>query len=311
MYQSILVPLDGSMFAEQALPIARGIVSRIGAGAKLQLVLVHVPTPVRYVDGGAIFDENLENQIREYEQNYLDQVAKNLALGPDVSVTAVMLSGKIGRVDEALHDHIVDTGVNLVVMATHGRGPLTRFWLGSVADKLIRQSVKPILLVPVREKTEEVQDLTREQIFHHVLVPLDGSTLSEQILEHIVGLGKLMKADYTLLRVVEPLVQVSYPPTEESMRLNRQLREHIQTQAEEYLDSVAKRLRAWSLQAQTKVVVDRHPATSILEEAKQPEIDLIAMETHGRGGLTRLLIGSVADKVLRGTSVPVLLHRPL
>ncbi|HWP48000.1 MAG TPA: universal stress protein [Candidatus Limnocylindrales bacterium] len=310
MYRSILVPLDGSTLAEQALPIARGIVSRIGAGAKLQLVLVHVPTPARYADGVLIFDETLETQVREHEHNYLNNVIKKLALGPEVSVTAEVLSGRIGKVDEILHDHIVNTGVNLVVMATHGHGPLARFWLGSVTDKLIRQSVKPILLVPVREKTEETPDLTREEIFQHILIPLDGSAFSEQILEHVVGLGKLMEADYTLLQVVEPVVQVGYSINEEIIRLNQILREHIQTEAQKYLDSVAERLRVWSLQVQTRVIIDRHPATAILEEASRQGIDLIAMETHGRGGLTRLLIGSVADKVLRGTSIPVLLHRP-
>jgi len=153
-------------------------------------------------------------------------------------------------------------------------------------------------------------NLAYERVFQHVLIPLDGSALSEQILEHAIALGKPMQADYTLLRVIEPWMPVSYPPTGYPIRLDQQLQEELQAEAQAYLDSVAKRLQAQSLQVRTKVVLHPRPTVAILEETCKQRIDLIAMETHGRGGLTRSFIGSVADKVLRSASIPVLLHRP-
>ena len=87
-------------------------------------------------------------------------------------------------------------------MTTHGRGPLTRFWLGSVADELVRRASVPLLLV---RPHEGVPDLAQEPILQHLLIPLDGSELAEQVLEPAVALGTLMAADYSLLRIYGPL----------------------------------------------------------------------------------------------------------
>jgi len=150
MDRSILIPLDGSMFAEHALPIARSIALR--TGTVLQLALVHVPIPVRYVEGVAIFDEALEVRNRERERAYLNEVVNRLMTEPNVSVTSTLLEGKIGKIAETLHDHATVTGVDLMVMTTHGRGGLARFWLGSVTDKLIRQALIPVLLIRRQEE---------------------------------------------------------------------------------------------------------------------------------------------------------------
>ena len=313
MYQSILVPLDGSTFAEYALPVAQSIAYR--SKATLQLVHVHIPLPVGYPEGVVVFNEGLETQNKEYERTYLQEVTKRLAAGLNVQVTSALLDGR-GTIAETLNHYVKATGTDLIVMATHGRGALTRFWLGSVADQLVRQAERPLLLVRPPEGAEAPPNLVQEQVFQHILIPLDGSALSEQILEHAIALGELMHADYTLLRVVDLSMLPSYPPTS-YIGLDRQLLEELQAKAQTYLDSVANRLRAQvgtpsqaPLQIQTRVVVHQQPAVAILEEAGKDGIDLVAMETHGWGGLTRLFVGSIADKVLRGAPKPVLIHRP-
>jgi len=302
MYRSILVLLDGSMFAEHALPIACSIARR--AGAKLQLVLVHIPV-TGYVDGRVTLDETRNLPLKTYEQGYLDEVVKRLTMGSDVLVTSTLLEGKAGQVAEILNDHAKAAGADLLVMATYGRGALAGFWLGGVADTLVQQASMPILLV---QPQEAAPDLVREQVFQHVLIPLDGSALAEQVLEPAVTLGKLMHADYTLLRVV-PLTMPGNPSLHGSTGLEQQLLELLQADAQSYLDNIANRLRAQSLQVQTKVVIHQNPETAILEEANKRAADLIAMETRGHGGLTQLLVGSVTHKVLRDASTPVLLHR--
>src|SRR5438067_676921 len=96
-------------------------------------------------------------------------------------------------------------GADLVVMTTHGRGPLGRLWLGSVADALVRDLAMPLLLV---RPQETAPDFKREPLLKHLLLPLDGSPLAEQMLEPAVALGTLMEADYTLLRVIKPVVPI-------------------------------------------------------------------------------------------------------
>lgn len=313
MYRSILVPLDGSTFAEHALPIARSIARR--AGATLQLVRVLLPFSPPRIGSRKILDENLVAQNREQAHSYLNEVVNRLAVGSDFSVTSTLLDGPAGQVAKILNEHITTTGVDLVIMTTHGRGALTRFWLGGVADKLIRHTPVPMLLVRPQEMKGAL-GLSQEQIFQHVLIPLDGSALSEQILEPAVTLGKLMQADYTLLRVIEFMIPANYSP-ESPVGVDHELLELLQVDAQTYLDKVAGRLQEQigvsgdtPSQVRTRIVFNYQPAMAILEEVGQHGIDLIAMETHGEGGLTRLLIGSVADKVLRGTSTPILLHRP-
>ncbi|HWP48446.1 MAG TPA: universal stress protein [Candidatus Limnocylindrales bacterium] len=306
MYRSILVPLDGSTFAEHALPIARSIAHR--AGATLHLVSVHMPVAIGYVDDLATLDDRLEAENKAHERAYLDEVIKRLAMDPKVPVTSTLVEGWVGRVAEVLRDYVMAKNIDLVVMTTHGRGALSRFWLGSVADELVRQAPVPILLVRPREG-EETPDISRDQIFQHILIPLDGSTLSEKILEPAITLGRLTQADYTLLRVIELMLPANFSP-EYSVGVDQQLLELLQVDARHYLEEVAERLRGRMLQVQTKIVFNYQPALAILEEAEKQGSDLIAMETHGHGGLTRLLVGSVADKVLRSAPVPVLLHRP-
>jgi nucleotide-binding universal stress UspA family protein len=304
MYRSILVPLDGSTSAEHALPIAASIARR--AGAELQLVHVHVPK-AEYVDGKMVFNEVLDAQLREHQHRYLEEITKKIH--PGFPVTRILLEGQVGQIAECLDNHIKTTQIDLVVMATHGRGTLARLWLGSVADKFVRQVEIPIVLIRPQETKP---DLTQEPVFRHILIPLDGSALAEQILKYALALGKLMQSDYTLFHVMEPWIPVSYRPDEYSTEFQQ-----LRTQkAQAYLNSIVKRLRtegngiAETVQVRTKITINHYPAVAILEEANQHKIDLIAMETHGHGGLIRLLIGSVADKVLRGTSIPILLHRP-
>jgi nucleotide-binding universal stress UspA family protein len=303
MYRSLLVPLDGSLFGEHALPLALSIARR--AHASLQVVHVHVPPAPMYVEGWPTLEDTLDSKARERERAYLDEVIKRLAPVSTTPVSSALLEGPIA---DALHEQAVATGVDLVVLTTHGHGPLARFWLGSVADELVRRLPMPLLLV---RPQEEAPDLAREQVLQHVLIPLDGTALAERILEPAVALGTVMQADYTLLRVLDPLVTAGHDPAGYPISgLVPEALKQLQVEAEAYLERTAKRLRAQSLRVRTRVVVGSHPAVAILEEASANPTDLIALETHGRRGLNRLLLGSVADKVLRGSSTPVLVHRP-
>jgi nucleotide-binding universal stress UspA family protein len=296
MYRCLLVPLDGSAFAEHALPFAASVARR--AGATLQVVQAHVPVASLYSGSELVADFTLDATIRESEVAYLDGVAKRLMEKIPVRASRTLVDGPIAN---AIHEQALAAGADLVVMATHGRGPLSRFWLGSVADTLIRRLPMPILLVRPQEETP---NLTAEFTLHRILIPLDGSDLAEQILGPATELGSLTQAEYTLLRVVEPFV----PPPHQ---LPGPLFDQLAREAQTYVDSVADRLRRRSMRVETRVVINRFAAAAILEEARVHATDLIALETHGRGGLARVLLGSAADKVVRGALTPVLVHRPL
>jgi nucleotide-binding universal stress UspA family protein len=297
------VPLDGSAFAEQALPLALGIARR--AGAALNVVRVHQPLTPVYADSIAPGTCEVEARVLEQERAYLDGVAKRLTTASSVPVTSALLEGPV--IAEMLSGHAAATKADLVVMTTHGRGPLSRFWLGSVADEMVRRATPSILLV---RPQEAAPDFTAEPVLRHVLVPLDGSALAEEVLESAVALGGLMQAAYTLVRIYGPQIDTGLDPRSYATAAGSEPPvERLRAEAQDYLDVVAARLKGRGFSVQTDVAVGQHAASAILDAAQRLGVDLLALETHGRRGLARLLMGSVADKVIRGASVPVLVHR--
>jgi len=311
MYRSLLVPLDGSHFSEQALPLALSIAKR--AGAELQLLHVHRTLEADYPEHRYLNEESWTTEWKTRLRAYLDGLAERLCATGAKSTSTLILQGDAG---ETIRNYVVEKQVDLVVMSTHARGPVARIWLGSVADQLIRELPKPLLLVrPVEEKT----DLTADVILKHVLLPLDGTPLAELILEPAVALGELMGTDYTLLRVIRPVAPVHFPPEgaindplpEGMIEQLQSVETETRCKAQDYLDEVAQRLRRHLLRVHTKIVDEVQPAVAVIEAAQKLSADLIAMQTHGRRGLSRLILGSVADKVLRGAGVPLLLQRPL
>ena len=302
MVQSILVPLDGSPFGEQALPYALTLAGK--AGAAVQLVHVHVPMAALYSGNEIISDVMLDSTLREQRQTYLDGVVRRVQEAVRVPVTSALLDGPVV---EVLVEHAAAVKADLVVMTTHGRGPVVRFWLGSVADRLVRRLAAPVLLVRPKETPLE---LAKPVSVGRILVPLDGSELAEKILEPAMEFG-VVPAEFVLLRVVEPFYVPDYPAegnvlagTPPSFVSSHRGRPRA------YLHGVAERFHARSLRVQPRLVLERPAAETILAEAETHKCSLIAPESHGRGGLSRMFLGSVADKIIRGASVAVLVHHP-
>jgi nucleotide-binding universal stress UspA family protein len=177
-----------------------------------------------------------------------------------------------------------------------------------VADTLVRRLPIPALLVRPHDEALDLLESVHEHVFQHVLIPLDGSALAEAIVERAVGLGMLMDAEYTLLQVLD-LPTIGYAPALHATGADERILEQWRGEAQSYLDRVAEQLRARGLRVRAHTVIGS-PASAILGYAREYAVDAIAIATHGRGGLARVLLGSVADAVLRGAGVPVLLFRP-
>jgi nucleotide-binding universal stress UspA family protein len=300
VFHSILVPLDGSPFAEQALPLAAALARH--AGSKLRLTLVHQLPPV--IPGAASGTYvSLELATRKSEHDYLHGFAEKLRENGTEVAAAVTLSGFTGP---ALQAYVKEMGVDLVVMSTHGRGGIQRAWLGSVADHMIRNVEVPVLLV---RPVEQAAPVSPAQGKGQILVPLDGSPLAEEVLEPAAALAKALNAELTLLQVVQP-VMLGGPMLPVPSAYDEELTKLSRDQAEDYVRSVAERLRGRGLRASGVAVIGWSAASTILSAARPAQTSLLAVATHGRGGLRRIVLGSVADKLVRGADVPVLVYRP-
>jgi nucleotide-binding universal stress UspA family protein len=295
MYKQILVPLDGSAFAETALPLALELSRRTGADVRLAIVLEGV-TSFSY--------EGWEAATVEWSNQYLEDVLARIKGHAGGEVSHRVLSGHIV---EMLQGEADDINADLVVMASHGRGALSRAWLGSVADGFVRQTNLPVILVRPPDDAEPVT--TFEHAFETMLVPLDGSELSERALSHVSDFGELFGSAYHLTRVVSYPTDIASPYLPHTAQLNQQILDDARQGAAEYLEAHAENMRRKGLRVTTSVAVDAQAGHGILAEAEAVGADMVAMSTHGRTGLGRALLGSAADKVLRGIHTPLMLYR--
>jgi nucleotide-binding universal stress UspA family protein len=276
MFQRIMVPLDGSELAERALPLAGQIAKAMGA--KLYLVRA-VEAPDLWLAGPSpvyvpptVYDDLLKNAT-EAATSYLKGVREQL----ESSGLQVQADQCEGNPAVALLDYESTVKADLVVMCSHGRTGLSRFALGSVADRLVRHGTVPVLVV---------RPFGDPAILEHAVVPLDGSARSEEVLKVVDQMARYVVHEVTLLRVIATAEDGP--------------------EAEHYLQEAAQHLTQEHL-ACWRRVEQGDPAEVILSMAGPQK--LVIMATQGRSGLKRWALGSVADRVARGGAAAVLLVR--
>jgi nucleotide-binding universal stress UspA family protein len=284
----ILVPLDGSLLSESILPVAEEWAKEEGAEViLLRAVLAHhlpladpTEAEVRVVKEGETYLKEIAERL---ERRGLKQV--RWVLWYDEPATAIAEAAK-------------RDGVDLIAMATHGRSGLSRLLLGSVAEAVARAARVPVLLL-------RGQSAWKPWAHRKILIPLDGSEPSEGVLPVVERLAGPRDLAVVLLEVIEPL------PSAVHAELAGQEEEMIAARREDagrYLAKVAEPLRDKGVRVGW-AVRGGNAAETIVAVAVEQQADLIAMATHGRTGLKRFFVGSVAEQVLRSASVPVLLFK--
>lgn len=295
-----LLPLDGSAFAETALSVAMGLARRVGGEVHLASVVSDLPpVPLAAGDGELITRWFEEEETRAHE--YLKKVVD----GIDTSGIAVRTHVRSGPVARTLESVAAEAEADLVVMTTHGRGAWQRAWLGSVADAMIRGSDRPLLLLRERD----LGSLSGRGVPRHVVIPLDGSEAGEAAITSVLPLLDPAHSKVELLQVLHephPLAS-SYLPHAISESVVMDARREG---ARAYLTGVSQRLEREGFTVEERIVAASDAGHGILHHVERSGADLVAIATRGRGGATRLVLGSVADKVIRGAHIPVLVsHR--
>jgi nucleotide-binding universal stress UspA family protein len=299
MYKTIMVPLDGSAFAEEALPLAHLFARTVGA--ELHLVHVIQPSP-DFAFKTPEDDLAWRAFAREKATAYLGAHAKTADAAGVPAVSAVIE----GHVAEALELYAKKKpGIDLTVLTTHGRSGVSRWWIGSVTDDLLRSGETDLLLVRPWDETGDRDPLTR---FGRILVPLDGSEVAEAALGPATQIADGFGGELVLGQVVPSPVELTSIYGVPGVELRGEAYAARVGEAQAYLDGVAGRLAGRAVES--LVIESGGAAEGIVEAARVGRADLIAMASHGRGGLERALLGSVADKVLRATTRPVLIARP-
>lgn len=296
MIDRILVPLDGSAIAEQALPHAEAMARALGAGLVLARVPEQVLVPV--MSAGVWLTESVESEdAHENAESYLAELASR----PELEGLDVQTRMPDYPVVHGLIEAVEETGADLVVMTSHGLTGPDRWVFGSVAEKMIEAAPVPLYVVRAAAEGEPVPPPQLD----HLLVPLDGSETAEAALEAAAALALARNAKITLCRV--PVVPGYLTVVPETSGWIPEQVEKSAAEATAYLAERAEALEARGLEVETWVeyMFMGSVADGILEAAKERDCGLVVMSSHGRSGISRWFFGSVASRVLRGADRPV------
>lgn len=300
-FNRVLIPLDGSDLAEQAIPFAHAVTQ--DDGTMIYVQVVPEAEPLKSLTGGpvasadevaSIFEESAKNDLSKAADRW-DGIAPRyeIAVGVGDPADAILALGDEHRAD-------------LIVMASHGRGALGRWTFGSVADRLARTSKLPVLVIRPRDAAPEVDNLP---VFERILLLTDGSDRSRSAVDEAADLGKKLGKPVTLVRSVFPEAELApatgygavYAP-----ELYEELTKSVEDEAIKSLEEIVEQVKSHGATAEYLLV--HGPAAHTIASLATPN-DLIVMTSHGRSGFRRWLLGSVAEKLVRDAPCPVMLVR--
>ncbi|HVO92360.1 MAG TPA: universal stress protein [Terriglobales bacterium] len=300
MYTSILVPLDGSKTAEKVLPYVRFLAGKLKIPVEFFAALDIAQLGTHIAVGQSRFLSTLVEDTMQGSEIYLKRIAGSFH-GIDVKWTIDK-----GRAAEAIIDKgTVDTRM-LIAMATHGRSGTNRWLLGSVAEKVLRATANPLLLVRAAADGK----IEGEAALNSIVVPLDGSELAESTLPVMAQLAKTLGLAVTLLRVY-PLPYNVYGYGYGYYAIDSEkLVAEARDEAHRYLEEKAAAIRNLGVEKVTCIAKLGQSADEIIKLARETSGNLILMCSHGRSGVGRWVLGSVTEAVARHADNPVLVLRP-
>ena len=298
MYNTIMAPTDGSGFDSEAIRVATQMSNRLGASLKLVRVAA---APMVFTGPDNIdYPREAMQREREWEISQLDELAEECRAETRGTVTAVL---EEGPVHDALGRFARVNKVDLIVISSHGRGGFARLSLGSVTDSLIRGTNIPVLVV---KAPSSYLNPRISRPFQQILVPLDGSLLAEEIIPQAIELAQRNEASVTLFHALIPTtysqkqIEDTQPPWWEA---------DVEI-ARSYLSEQAEWIRRAGVPTSIELTVDDNVADAIARAVSRIRADLIAIATRGRGGLSRMIRGSVADRVVRTSRTSLLVFHP-
>lgn len=301
--KKILVPLDGSALAEQAIDTARALALNTGAALQFVAVLEPVMPPSR-VSGAPPLDPRLDNELRANRADYLTRLEQAERQHGLRDATGVL---REGRAADEIAEQATAGGADLIVMTTHGRGGFERLWLGSVADGVIRAATVPVLLVRQGSNAGTGGGV----VLNQVVVGLAGTDQDEAVVGATLAVTDPVRASYTLVHVTPPSPilatvdpAVGLPQSEIAGAVEPSA--GLVSDAEGYLARMARPFRERSATVATRAIRSGGAGRSLVDVAEEVGANLIAVGTSARGGLKRLLMGSVSDKVVRTATCSVL-----
>ncbi len=283
MYEKILVPLDGSELAEQAMPY----VERLAQKLKSEVILITVCLP----------GDPMERALAEYVERRAEKIQ---SLG--VSTRSLCIEGEPAV---SIINFAEKNKIGLIVISTHGKSGVSHWPLGSIAGKVVQRSNIPVFLVRSSHPAKTAAD----KELSNILVTLDGSRFSEAIIPYVEKLAKSMNSEVNLLRVVEPAKLPQLAAYREREKYEKEFMAKMEREAERYLAKRKTALESKGVKVNSAFLIGK-PVETILQYTEDKSANLLALTTHGFSGIAKWAYGSVASRLIDGSPKPCLLVRP-
>ena len=276
MFERIIVPLDCSKLAEVALPYAEELAAKMGS--EIVLLTVFESEETQTMENYYWYIKKIEEATKGYAEKYLESGTEK-----EIKVTTAT---RTGNPAEGIIEYTLKSSYPLIVMASHGRSGMSRWAVGSIADKVVRAgNSQPVMLIRSNDSHSDIRD---KRLLKKVLVPLDGSFESEAVIPYVSYIAFKLEMELTLLQVV--------PETN-----------HTDKDAEDYLKSMCRKIEDIINFPVNYQVGVGSAAEYIIDLADELTFDLVAMSTRGMNRKNPLSMGSVAQKVFLGGNTPLLL----
>ncbi len=322
MWQHILVPLDGTTGAEQALPLAAHIARATGASLTLLRIQPTLSESTYLLDGGLMLAK-----IKEYERERAEakEYLKHIITTDNLDGVGIRTKLLEGQPVDTLLQFAQEQQADLIVMCRHEHNGLKRWVSNHTARHLARQSTIPILALHEDGPMTSPHEQNIPPHPFSVMVALDGSKRAETALLAAAKLSATLSAPFQgilhLVRIIQPQIAYSENAEAQFSKLKRQTIVH----AKDYLDEVEwciqhGDLARYHLQVTSSLAEETDIARTLMRDVEMGErlgdirlsagYDTIALATHGRNSLKRLLLGSVTERLLDRTSMPVLIVHP-
>jgi nucleotide-binding universal stress UspA family protein len=285
LYNKILVPLDGSELAQLAIPFAEKIAGRLGS--RIMFIYVSESAEDSHNPEHQLYLQRMTKVAKAGIKKYIDKLKRKR-----IKVESAIL---VGDPASEIVDYAQKEDFSLIIMSTHGHSGIKRWALGSVADRVLRGTEKPLVLVRAKQVSP---DTIEKSIFGKIIVTLDGSRESEAVIPYIEELACGVEAKVVLLHVIEPSYRFRAAGGFEYRGYSDKKKKAMKVFYNDYLGGIATKFEQRGIGAKYQVIFG-DVAEVIMDFADKTGADFIAMTTHGRSGIKRWALGSTADKVLQ------------
>ena len=304
MFDTILVPLDGSQLSECVLPHTVAIARSF----KAEITLIRMLEKNQAGTSAQLFDL-LNWQINKTRAAlYLEKIKSQFQESSIRAQTTVME----GLVAEGITEYAQNQGMKLIILSSHGRNGLTQWGISSITQKIILSAQTSLLIVRAHQYGANPGQLSENLVYQRILVPLDGSQRAENVLPIITQLGNFYKSQIHLVQVIQtPEMARQMPPAPEDIDLSHRVVTRNREEAGRYLEQVKSRSYLEGIPVQTHLITSDNAAVALHQLGEQEAIDMVALSAHGYSGNHQWPYGSMVNNFIMYGKLPLLIVQDL